>query len=302
MRVDAATAEVLSAFAAAGIDSVLLKGPSIARWLYTDEEPRAYRDCDLLVSPAAIERAEDVLGRLGFVNRFEEDRLPEWWREHASEWWREQDGVMVDLHRTLADVGVDDESAWRALSSTTESMPVAGYPAPVLTLPARALHAALHAMHHGVDWHTPIADLERALEQVDETVWRNAADLAARLDALDAFAVGLRLTPAGQELADKLALPERSSVRTALLASSPPPVALGFDQLARAKGVRRRAAIVARKIVPPASFMRRWHWMASRGRTGLLLAYLYRPIWILRKAPAAFRAWRAARRESTRPS
>jgi Uncharacterised nucleotidyltransferase len=300
LRVDAATADVLRAFEAAGVESLLLKGRSIARWLvYPAASPRAYYDCDLLVPPGQLDLAEIVLGRVGFAKLVDTQGMPDWWREHASVWWRQDDGVLVDLHRTLPGVGVDDEAAWRALSAGTETIPVAGHPAPALALPARALHVVLHAGHHGVEWWRPMADLEYALAQVDEALWRRAGELAERLDATAAFGVGLRLTPAGRELAESLQLPPRRSVEATLRASTPPPVALGFEQLARAGGARRRAEIVWRKFVPPAGFMRNWHPIASRGRSGLLLAYLYRPVWILRRAPRALRAWRRARREAS---
>jgi hypothetical protein len=297
LRVDAITAEVLRAFGAAGVESLLLKGPSIARWLYSGNDARPYQDCDLLVPPAQLERAETILQSLGFTKRFDDDRMPAWWREHAGEWWRHDDGAYVDLHHTLPGIAVDDQVAWRELSATTVTIIVGGHPAPALGLPARTLHVALHAVHHGVGWNQPMADLERALAEVDESVWRAAAELAGRLGATEAFAAGLRLTPAGRDLAVRLQLPSTVSVETALRASTPPPVALGFEQLARAPGVRARAEIVWRKFVPPADFVRHWYPAGSGGRFYLLRAYLYRPVWILRRVPQALRAWRRARRE-----
>ena len=299
LRVDAATAEVVEAFTAAGVQSVVLKGPSIARWLYSELDPRPYRDCDLLVAPDEAGRAGEILTGLGFERHFETETLPEWWREHAGEWRREADGVFVDLHSGLPGVGVDEGTAWRALSADTETIPVSGYAAQALSVPARALHVVLHAAHHGVEWHKPMADLEHALSRVEERTWRGAAELAERLEATDALATGLRLTPAGRDLAARLGLPAGASVAATLQAGTPPPVALGIEQLARAGGTRMRAKIVWRKLVPPAGFMRKWHPLASRGRGGLLLAYLYRPIWLLRSAPAGLRAWKRARRDTS---
>lgn len=296
LRVDAATAEVFRALAAHGIESRLLKGPSIARWLYSHAEARQYRDCDLLVPPHEVEAVRAVLGRLGFSEMFEQQRMPAWWREHAGDWWRGNDGVIVDLHRTLPGIAVDDEAAWLTLAAAPETVDVAGYPAPALGLPARALHLALHAAQHGSDWHKPLADLERAAVRLPECQWRTATKLAQRLRATDAFATGLRLTGAGRDLASRLELPSRTSIYTRLRATTPPPVALGFEQLAEADGVIRRAQIVSRKLVPPVAFMRHWHPVASRGRLGLLCAYLWRPWWLLRNTPRGLRAWRSARR------
>ena len=45
LRIDAATAEVEERFELAGVHALLLKGPTIARWLYEDGAERSYLDC-----------------------------------------------------------------------------------------------------------------------------------------------------------------------------------------------------------------------------------------------------------------
>jgi len=294
IRVDAATAEVLGSFQDAGVEALLLKGPSIARWLYAGT--RSYVDSDLWVRPRDMAAAEAILRALGFEKWVDERGLPTWWRAHGSEWIRNIDGVCVDLHRWLPGLGVDAESAWRILSTTTETVVVGGYPARALAPPARALHVVLHAAHHGKRSGKVLADLERALELVDESTWRGAADLAAKLAATEAFAVGLRLLPAGAVLADRLRLPANRSVEVALRASTPPPIALGFAQIARARGLRASSRIVVRKFVPPPGFIRHWYPAAARSRRHLALAYIYRSAWLLRNAPRGYRAWRQARK------
>ena len=294
LRIDAATAEVLSALRAAGIEALLLKGASIARWLY--DGTRGYTDSDLWVRPGAGRAADQVMQELGFEKLVDEGGLPDWWQEHGSHWSRSADAVCVDLHRTLPGVGVDTESAWRTLSVDDTVVEVAGYPAPALSLAGRALNIALHAAHHGSGWGKVLADLERALQLVDDSVWAQAAALAGELDAVDAFAAGLRLVPPGAALAARLALPANQSVEVALHAGTPPPVALGFERLAGARGPWAKAKVVARKVVPPPGFMRRWYPRAARSRRSLAYAYFYRPVWLLRNAPRGWRAWREARR------
>jgi len=296
LRVDWATAEVLRAFESAGVESLLLKGASIKRWLYDRSAPRPYGDCDLLVRPNDLEGAQRVLAELGFEPTHDEAEMPDWWREHAVAWLRHTDAVAVDLHRTLAGVGVDDETLWRALSARTDPVEVAGFTARALTIPGRALQLALHAAQHGKEWGSVVDEVELAVSREDVTTWRAAAELAASLEATPAFAAGLRLVPSGRALADELGLPTNQPVDVALRAATPPPVALGFDQLARAHGLRARFSILRYKLFPPPTFMRKWSPRAREGRLGLALAYAWRPIWLLRKAPAGFRAWRRARR------
>src|SRR3954453_16159845 len=127
LRVDAATAEVLQTSEAAGVRAVLLKGPALAAW-YADDPTHAYLDCDLWVGPADFEVASEALTRLGFRPVIDDRGFPASWEEHAKAWLRDQDGVVVDLHRRLQGVGVDDETACQALSGATEKLPVPGPP------------------------------------------------------------------------------------------------------------------------------------------------------------------------------
>lgn len=296
LRIDAATAEALQTFDAAGVQALLLKGPSLAGWLYTADDAVSYVDSDLLLRPGDETTAGNALSEIGFEPQRDDSRLPEWWREHDVTWLRPRDGVRVELHRRLVGIGVDPETAWEAFAGSAETIPLAGRQARALAPPARLLHVVLHAAQHGEAWGKATAHVERALERLDENLWREAGRLAAELGATDAFATGLRLLPEGAILADRLDLPRPTSVEVALRASSPPPVALGFEQLARAHGMRARAAILWHKLFPPRDFIVHWHPPAAGSRGKLALAYARRPFWLLRRAPRAFRAWRQARR------
>ena len=300
LRIDGGTVEVLDRFERVGVGVLLLKGPAIARWLYPQGAERSYVDCDLLVGPADFDAAGEALGSLGYAKVFDDRRMPRWWREHACEWRRANDGLQVDLHRRLVGVGVDDEQAWGALSEDAGEVVVAGRPVPTLALPARALHVALHAAQHGVRCYQPIVDLGGALAVGDDDLWRAAAALAADLHATAAFVAGLRLVPAGQALITRLALPHARSVDSELRASSPPPLALGFEQLARAPGARARAEIAWRKLVPPPAFIRHWDPRAADSRVALARAYARRPLWLLSNAPRGLRAWYRVRRSVER--
>src|SRR6266571_2714839 len=63
---DATTCEVTTALRAARIRSILLKGPTIARWLYEQVSMRPYVDSDLMVADRDVCTAEEVLAGLGF--------------------------------------------------------------------------------------------------------------------------------------------------------------------------------------------------------------------------------------------
>jgi hypothetical protein len=304
LQTDAVTAAVVSALRGAGIESILLRGPAIARWLYDDESARPYVDTDLLVRYGDVEVAERTLAGLGFSDHTVEGVLAHDRPTHAHTWLRARDAAAVDLHYTLVGARREPQHLWEALATETEPIVVLGTPVDVLKPPGRALVVALHAAQHGVGAGKPLDDLARAVQRVPEQIWEAAGRLAARLDATPAFATGLRLLPQGCEVASRLELPVDRSTETILRASSPPPMALGFDWLAAMPGLGAKARLVATKIVPDAAFMRAWSPLARRGRAGLVAAYGWRLVWLVWHAGPGLRAWRRARKaphSSARP-
>lgn len=295
LAVDAQTAAVMSALAARGVDALLLKGPVVARRLYGDDTPRFYGDTDLLVAPRSLAAARRALGELGY-EQWVGDRSAALIGHHGTHWRRPRSLLEVDLHHTLTGVRADPQALWDALCGHTTSMQVHGTPIRVPGDAALALHLALHAAQHGVARETPRHDLRRALEQIDGAAWRAAAALAARVDAVDAFGVGLRLLPEGAALAQDLRLPPNRSRNAALRVMAAPPVTLGVDRLSTTPGLRAKARLALGWTFPPPDFMREWSALARRGRSGLLLAYLLRPVALVGQSRAAVAAWRRAGR------
>jgi hypothetical protein len=299
LRVDNVTAEVVTAMREVGIRALVLKGPSIVAWLYRDGAARAYVDTDLLVAAGSYRQAGDVLRVLGFRS------FGYSWHRDSETWRRRGDTTIVDLHRSLIGISAPPDTVWEELATNTDTLRVGGIHVEVLRVPARALHVALHAAEHGVDlWH-PLEDLARALRVADEDVWREAADLARRIDALPAFAAGLRFNPAGMRLAERLELPAERPPAVALRAGPDLPVAITLENVTSERGLRTRARLLLRALVPSPSYIRNWStvrmsaWPAPlrRGSLGLGLAYLWRPIWILLRLPKAIFAVRRARRD-----
>jgi len=293
LRVDYAAAEAIRALDAAGVQSIVLKGPSVARWLYVPEDARLYVDCDLLVAPDKFEAAVGVLVRLGFEPELDETEMPTWWREHALTTFRKEDGVMIDLHRSLQGVHVPDEQLWATLSEATDTLTVGDFSARALTEPGRVMHVALHAAQHG-GTQRDLDVLGRALDQLDEGTWRAAAELAAALDATAGLERGLRFLPAGARLADRLGLHGAPAIEVELRAEGAAE-ALTVARFLATRGLLARLALLRHKLAPPPTFMRKWSPLARRGRLGLAIAYLWRPIWIVTRTPRALQAWSRAR-------
>jgi hypothetical protein len=297
LAVDVVTVEVVEALRGEGVANMLLKGPAISAWLYGEETetPRTYDDLDLLVSPDAVDRSHRVLARLGFVNRFA-GFAPGESVEHSSEWWRPGSPVAVDLHRSVFGAKADPADIWRAFESDSDRLVVAGAEVDVPSLPGRALIVALHAAHHGVNEAKPLRDLGRAIERADFALWNDAARLAGRISATPAFAAGLLLTDHGASIAEQLGIADAVDTEAALLASSPAPTAYGYARFAARPGFRQKLAFLARKLVPTPAFMRHAFPVAGRGRIGMAIAYLWRPVWLLVHAGPGLIAWLRARR------
>jgi hypothetical protein len=303
---DAVAIECIAALRAEDIRVILLKGPVTDRWLYSDGGLRDYIDVDLLVPRRDFRVALKTLERLGFRDMYAE-RTPNETPPHAHELSlqgpstatamnRFPNGLSVDLHWSFQGIGAPDDKLWAEVAKDAEPMSLSGTEVEVPSEQARALFVALHAARSGVSAEQPLTDLERALECVPDGVWRAAHELAVVLDAVPRFLAGLYMRPRGAELVDRLQLEGTIDAPSLLYAQGIPPVAEGVERLRTTSDPRARARLVIRELVPTRQFMKAWSPLARRGALGLMLAYCYRPVWLLVKLPAALRANARARR------
>jgi Uncharacterised nucleotidyltransferase len=213
---DQVAAEVTSALRDAAVPTILLKGPSIAQWLYPTGG-RSYIDTDILVPGRDFGRAEEVLRALGFAESLGDFHPFERGAPSAEVTYsrppsppapagpRGPAGV-VDLHRSLPMLRVPDEVVWQALCAGAAAAEVGGAEVRVLGRTALALHVVLHAVQHRFTGHTT-EDLRRVVAILPGPDWQPVAELAARLGVSDILGFGLRQEPAGADLADRLGLP-----------------------------------------------------------------------------------------------
>jgi len=294
--VDLVTETVVEALAAAGVRTIVLKGPVLARLLYDHGELRAYNDVDLLIGEPDVERAGERLLALGFSPLVTEDALRGHRPVHAHEWTGPR-GVSVDLHRTLPGVTVSRAEAFGVLSEHTVELRLGDHHIVALAPEAALLLVVLHAAHHGANARRPLADLDRALERGTAESWSEAAALAGRLGATAALGEGLRLSPAGARLADRLGLDAASPVDVVLRASAAPPLAVGLDWWLRLSWPDR-IRLGLRTALPRPGALRLWRPLARRGPLGLAAAYASHPFWLVRHAIPSARAVGRARRAS----
>ncbi|MET8091472.1 nucleotidyltransferase family protein [Micromonospora sp. NPDC005220] len=278
-----------------GSDSMLLKGAGLAHRLGTD---RLYGDVDLLVAPASIAAVRDVLNCAGYRMQLPAelyDAAASW---HEQPWWAPGPvPLTVDLHRSFAGVG-DHDALWRLLRAGAEALDLAGGSVLIPDDAGTALLAALHAASPA-GFAKPARDLERALAVLPPQAWEAAGRLAVDCDAMLAFAVGLRLLPAGEAVATRLGLSSTagpsSTWLAARLASS---TSVGLARLTELSGPRGALRSLAREVLPLPVHMRQIDTGARRGRRGLLWAYVRRIARHTRHLPWALRDLRTARRRS----
>jgi hypothetical protein len=212
---------------------------------------------------------------------------------HARHWRHTGHYLRVDLHTRLPGTWTPERDVWEVLRPHTVQMLIGGYAGLVLDPPASALLCALHRAHHPLSFEKPSADLQRAVERLDLATWRVANQLAGRLEATEAFTSGLRLSPGGSRLADRLGLAHSLPPIRRLTASGAAGAAL-LEWLSGPAQSRERVHLVLRGVFPTPHTMRSFHPLARRGKPGLALAYVLRPAVVAAKAPGAVREWRRA--------
>jgi putative nucleotidyltransferase-like protein len=302
-RVDRVTAEVCEAFGNAQIESILLKGPTIATWLYGSDGLRLYGDTDLLIRHADWEAAETVMRKLGFNDNLAQLEHPRMESGEGYPWSRgtEADLADVDLHYTIFGLGADPGIVWEAYSAGALQEPIGGTTVRTPSYAARLMHIALHAVQHGGEREQkPMVDLERALARASKQDWGEAFELAKRLEGASTFHAGLTLLPEGAKLARELWVEAERSVAASLRLGGVP-LSEGFAELADSKGVRQKLKLVLSEVFPNAAFMRWWSPLARRGRLGLAVSYPLRLLWLAYRVVPGYRAWRRAARETAPP-
>jgi Uncharacterised nucleotidyltransferase len=289
---DEAAVGASEALSADGIEARLLKGIVLSRVLYREGESRGYYDIDVLVSPADIDHAGRVLERLGYQDVSKLDGVVDVAGVlHARVFTKSVVGygnVTIDLHWRLAGCAVPSEVVWEMLSRNPAQIEVQGAALPSLSQCGLALHLALHAAQNGARDMKSLGDLERGVERWPVAVWVEAAELARGLQALDAFAAGLRLLPEGARMADTvLALPSADALLWEIRnRDRRPRGTYHLRAIREAHTLRERLVILRAALLPSRVWIREQYRWARRGGMPLALAYLAHvarsPLWALR--------------------
>ncbi len=290
-------AEVCWSLAKEDVRCLVIKGPSIAQWLYVDDGERASVDVDVLVPPEEWDRTVEKLTSRGFIATHEGSREGET-APHSMEFHREDEELgrhSIDLHRYFPGIELPASDAFEVLWAETVADVQAGVPVWFPSLRARALVVGLHAARSpGV--RRTLDDLTRMAEWADTNGWEPVVSLARGLEALPALRAGLELLPDGPAVVERAGLSNVTvTPEWALMSHHAGRTALRLEELREAPW-HQRPGQVARWVVPSPTMMRIRDPRASEGAWGLTRAYGVRLGQGLRQLPTAIRAVHDARR------
>jgi hypothetical protein len=277
--VDWYTAQVVAALDSNGVDAIVLKGPAMSRWLYSEAPgERGYIDADLLVAERDMGAAAAVLSELGF--RHEDARGMEGIALWATSWRRDADGAVVDLHRTLHGCEHSAVDPWPIVSATAVEDEVGGMRVALPSIPVRALQIALVSPDDRPwrRWN----DLERALEHLPLDGWREAAVVARALGVERMLGYRLSQSTAGARCAQRLGL--RTAPRRWLRWEADP-MLRWFVLLASLPTWRARQRLAKHLITPPVSYVRSRD--PAAGPRGAVAAYAAWAVHVIRLVPGA---------------
>ena len=295
-------AELLVAFAEAGMTALLLKGSALAYDLYAAPAARARGDSDVLVAAIDLAEARRILDRLGFardsgLSVADDLALQEVWSARDDATWHH-----IDLHwqllnaPALAGVLPFDRCADGAIT-----LPRLGPGAMAMRHVATLLHTCIHrAMHitapyfvdgrtyYGGDrliWANDIHLLASSLSEAEwdafaaAAVEQSVAEVA--LDGLDVArtALGTRV-PA--HVRSQLGEARGEAASAYLLSAGQ--ARRSWSDLRAIPGLRRKLAYAAARLVPSASFMRSKY--PALGDRPLVALYARRMIDLVRRRPA----------------
>jgi hypothetical protein len=284
---DAACTKIVQHLEDRGHRPIMLKGATIASWIYPDPSERVYSDLDILVPPGERQDVVAALREIGFRSLVDDAMLQT--SSPEEEPLVDSRGVRIDLHVALKGVGLDPERAWHVLDRHTAPCSWSGFEVRALEPAARAMHLALHVAQRGLVDTKAARDLEIGLAVLDRPLWHAAARLADELEATGPFGAALDLLPEGRELLEELAVESQANLETHLRVNSASTSALFLEKAMAAGSWRKRLQIVRGRLFPSADWLRLHRPTTTRTRTGLLAARLRRPVEVMVRLPRA--AW-----------
>lgn len=166
--------ELQGLFRSQSIEMVAFKGPVLSSRVYPRLSDRSFADLDILIRPADLTRAAELLTASGYTIRQEDEALAGLLnlshQYHAS--FARDNGTVVELHWAFNAVRDETLLDTEGMLRRAMAIPVLGAPVMSLTVEDTILHLCVHGFRHRwsqLKWLADIAYLLRGPEPVDWT-------------------------------------------------------------------------------------------------------------------------------------
>lgn len=175
---------------------IVLKGPLLAVSVFGDLCGREFGDLDLLLRPADLPRARQLLESRGYRPEIMMEAATEaaYIRsEHAFQYLRDDDGLVVELHWRLEDHYLKFPFDMEKLWSSASSEQLFGNPVGALSPEMLFLYLCMHGAKHyweRLEW---IACLPAVIRRYVDMKWRLVIETARSMGGLRILHLGLLL-------------------------------------------------------------------------------------------------------------
>lgn len=158
------------------IRPLFLKGPVLAHDLYGDISLRTSSDLDLLIALHDLDRAEELLLKLGYVkDDYILTVLNDWkWRHHHLTYIHPQKNIKLEIHWRL-NPGPAKEPHFEELWNRKRKSPLTSYPVYFLEREDLFLFLVSHGARHGWSRLRWLVDIHQIVKQ--EIDWRKISKL-----------------------------------------------------------------------------------------------------------------------------
>lgn len=249
LQLDAELQRVVAALAEAGQPVIVLKGPVLARTIYSNAALRPYTDVDVTVQDRHEAASANVLRELGFAERFPASR--QWWQAHGHHvhegaalhrvfFGSGQTEALVELHTDPLQLGLRptcEAARWQ------RAVPVPNLPGALMLAPEDQLvQLSVHVHKHGFSRLIWLKDLDLMVRAYEGRLDWDLVQSVARAEGVGA-SVWLALQLAGQLLGARLPEPVLARLRPPLATRTLYGAVWPTSRIAALDGRMRRRAV-----------------------------------------------------------
>lgn len=141
---------ISKSFTEVGIDTLFLKGPSMAHDLFGDISLRTSKDLDILIPLSHLDKAQNILKELGYEQTsFIESLFNEWqWKYKDISFYHPQKQIQVEVHWRLSCGPAEKEPSFNELWARRTKSTITQYPCYSLGKEDLFYYLVIHGARH----------------------------------------------------------------------------------------------------------------------------------------------------------